>query len=79
MAHKSGEPGRLQSRKKRLPRDRGEKYVAPPIEYYGERSEEPERKGVARSGEAHELVRKLKPKEALGLGQSRSPSARGRS
>lgn len=65
MAHKSGEPGRLQSRKKRLPRGRGEKYVAPPIFDYGERSEqEPERRGAEKRGEAHELVRKLKPEEA---------------
>lgn len=68
MAHKSGEPGRLQSRKKRLPRARGEKYVAPPIFDYGERPEqEPERRGTARRGEAHELVKKLKPEEAAGL------------
>lgn len=57
MAHKSGEPGRLQSRKKRLPRSRGEKYLAPPIFDYGERSEaEPSRRGPVRRGEAHELL-----------------------
>lgn len=68
MAHKSGEPGRLIRKKISIPRNRGEKYLAPPIFEYGERPEtEPPRRMAARKGEAHELVRRLKPKEVLGL------------
>lgn len=68
MAHKSGEPGRLIRKKISIPRNRGEKYLAPPIFDYGERPEPgPAPRVIARRGEAHELVRRLKPKEVRGI------------
>lgn len=67
MAHRSHEPARLQSRKKRLPRDRGEKYVAPDIFFDEEPAEAPPgSRGPARSGNAHDLI--------LGLADAAPPS-----
>jgi hypothetical protein len=62
MAHRSHEPARLQSRKKRLPRDRGEKYLAPDAGVDGKLAAAPPgARGRSRKGQAHELVRKAPP------------------
>jgi hypothetical protein len=64
MAHRSREPGRLQARKKRLPRSRGEKYVAPAEDPLNAGIEPvpPGARGAGRRGKAHELVRSSSPR-----------------
>lgn len=57
MAHKSREPARLQSRKKGMPHDRGEKYVAPDASPdYEPAALPPGSRGPARRGNAHDLL-----------------------
>lgn len=73
MAHKTREPERMMRGKMTIPRDRGEKYVAPQI-LPGEASglawsmDEPpggkigraiRRRRLSRRGSAHDLIRKL--------------------
>jgi len=67
MAHKNREPGRRLNLKKRLPRSRGEKYLAPPVYEYGERSEvEPVRRRVPRRGGAHDILKSRTPHDRRG-------------
>ena len=62
MAHKSHEPARLQSRKKRLPHDRGEKYVAPDASPDYEPTDlPPGSRGPAHRGNAHDLLMEAPP------------------
>jgi hypothetical protein len=73
MAHKSREPQRAMRGKITIPRDRGEKYVAPQIlpgedaglawskdeTSGGPISRQLHRQRLARRGDAHDLIRKL--------------------
>jgi hypothetical protein len=62
MAHKSAGPNRMQSRKKQLPRGRGEKYAAPESGADGPAAAlPPGTRGRGRKGQAHDLVRRARP------------------